>query len=128
MRKPIAALGSAAAALSVIAVAACGGANNTASGTNSSAAARKGGTLTILYSATTLALDPAKSWSLAITSSGLLFRRLTTWKIGRTGTPQVVPDLANLRRHSLGRRQDLDLPPEERDLLQQWPADHVLRL
>ncbi len=59
---------------------------------------KKGGTLTVLdsssLSATGFALDPAQSWSLATTSMGLLNRRLTTWKIGRTGVAKVVPDLA----------------------------------
>jgi peptide/nickel transport system substrate-binding protein len=58
----------------------------------------QGGTLTVLdsssLSATGFALDPAQSWSLATTSMGLLNRRLTTWKIGRTGVAKVVPDLA----------------------------------
>jgi peptide/nickel transport system substrate-binding protein len=94
MRKHIALIGSSAALALSVALAACGGAN-TASTTASSAHVVKGGTLTILDSETTVAgLDPALSWSLATTSSGLLFRRLTTWKIGRTGTAQVVPDLA----------------------------------
>jgi peptide/nickel transport system substrate-binding protein len=93
MKKHIALLGTAAVALSV-ALAACGGANNASSGA-SSGPAQKGGTLTILDSETTISgLDPALSWSLATTSSGLLFRRLTTWKVGPTGTAQVVPDLA----------------------------------
>jgi peptide/nickel transport system substrate-binding protein len=91
MTKNIVLTGTAAVALS-IAVAACGGANNTSS---SGGAARNGGTLTIFDSETTVpGLDPAMSWSLATTSSSLLFRRLTTWKVGPTGTAQVVPDLA----------------------------------
>jgi peptide/nickel transport system substrate-binding protein len=94
MRKRTALLGSSAAVALSVALAACGGANNTSTAANSTHVA-KGGTLTILDSETTITgLDPALSWSLATTSSGLLFRRLTTWKIGRTGTAQVVPDLA----------------------------------
>lgn len=94
MRKNIALLGSAAAVALSVALAACGGANNTSSSAGTGPA-QKGGTLTILDSETTITgLDPALSWSLATTSSGLLFRRLTTWKVGPTGTPQVVPDLA----------------------------------
>lgn len=85
-------IGTTAAIALSVALAACGGANNT---TGSSGPAQKGGTLTILDSETTITgLDPALSWSLATTSSGLLFRRLTTWKVGPTGVPQVVPDLA----------------------------------
>jgi peptide/nickel transport system substrate-binding protein len=94
MRKHIAILGSSAAIALSMALAACSGANNN-SATGGASPTAKGGTLTILDSETTITgLDPALSWSLATTSSGLLFRRLTTWKIGRTGTAQVVPDLA----------------------------------
>jgi peptide/nickel transport system substrate-binding protein len=94
MRKHIVLPGSAAIALTAL-LAACGGANNVSGpGTSASAPAAKGGTLTILDSETTLTLDPAQSWSLAVTSSGLLWRRLTTWKIAPTGAPEVVPDLA----------------------------------
>jgi len=94
MMKHKALLGTSAAVALSVALAACGGANST-SATASSGPAQKGGTLTILDSETTITgLDPALSWSLATTSSGLLFRRLTTWKVGPTGTPKVVPDLA----------------------------------
>jgi peptide/nickel transport system substrate-binding protein len=81
-------------------LAACGGANNfsTAPAPGASAAATtavtKGGTLTILTSASSVTLDPAKSWNLATTTLGLLDRRLTTWKINPTGEPEVVGDLA----------------------------------
>ncbi|WP_033337808.1 ABC transporter substrate-binding protein [Catenuloplanes japonicus] len=54
----------------------------------------KGGTLRILSSSTEFSLDPAKSQSLAITSSGLVLRRLTTWDISPGKPPAVVPDLA----------------------------------
>lgn len=96
MRKHIGLLGSSVSvAVLAAGLAACGGANNTTSSGAGSASAAKGGTLTILDSGTTISgLDPALSWSLATTSSGLLFRRLTTWKIGSAGTPEVVPDLA----------------------------------
>lgn len=80
-------------------LAACGGANDFSSSSSSGSAAatspvKTGGTLTILTSATTVNLDPAKSWNLATTTLGLLYRRLTTWKIDPTGDPQVVGDLA----------------------------------
>src|SRR6201999_2513100 len=75
-----------------------GGASTSASGGGKATAVKQGGTLTVLDSAslsnTGFALDPAQSWSLATTSMGLLDRRLTTWKIGRTGVAKVVPDLA----------------------------------
>ncbi|SDC65456.1 peptide/nickel transport system substrate-binding protein [Sanguibacter gelidistatuariae] len=53
-----------------------------------------GGTLTILTSATEVNWDPAESQNLAITTLGLVERRLTTWGVepGKPGV--VVPDLA----------------------------------
>lgn len=54
----------------------------------------KGGDLTILTSGTEMDMDPGKSQGLAITSLGLVARRLTTWKIQPDATPEVVPDLA----------------------------------
>jgi peptide/nickel transport system substrate-binding protein len=98
MRRSIGLLAAPTAVVLATALAACSGANNSTTSspaTSATSAATKGGTLTILDSGTTISgLDPALSWSLATTSSGLLFRRLTTWKIGPTGTPEVVPDLA----------------------------------
>ncbi|OKL46963.1 ABC transporter substrate-binding protein [Boudabousia liubingyangii] len=54
----------------------------------------KGGTLTILDSAKDPGFDPARSQSLAVTSAGLVHRRLTTWQILPGQEPKVVPDLA----------------------------------
>ncbi|MFC4785857.1 ABC transporter substrate-binding protein [Nocardioides sp. MAHUQ-72] len=54
----------------------------------------RGGTLTIYTSSTEQSFDPAKSQSLAITSQGLVHRRLTTWDIRPGQPPEVVPDLA----------------------------------
>jgi peptide/nickel transport system substrate-binding protein len=54
----------------------------------------KGGTLTILNNQTTMHWDPAKSQSLAITSLGLVLRRLTAWDVEPGKSAQVVPDLA----------------------------------
>ncbi|AMM20437.1 ABC transporter substrate-binding protein [Frondihabitans sp. PAMC 28766] len=62
--------------------------------TSSSTGSSKGGTLTILSDQNQISLDPAKSQGLAITSLGLVFRRLTTWKIVPGKDPKVVPDLA----------------------------------
>lgn len=76
------------AAAAALALTACsgGGGGDKTGGT--------GGTLTILTSATQINLDPAKSQNLAITTLGLIERRLTTWDI-RPGQPaKVVPDLA----------------------------------
>jgi peptide/nickel transport system substrate-binding protein len=95
MRRRIGLAGTSAAIILIAALAACSGANSTTASGTATSAAHKGGTLTILYSQTTdSGLDPALSWSLETTLSGLTFRRLTTWKVGPTGTPQVVPDLA----------------------------------
>lgn len=58
------------------------------------AAAKDGGTLTILTSQTQINLDPAKSQNLAITTLGLVLRRLTTWDIQPGKPAKVVPDLA----------------------------------
>jgi ABC-type dipeptide transport system, periplasmic component len=79
-----------------LALAACN-ANPSSTGSSpagTSGPAAKGGTLTILTSATTVELDPAKSQSLAITSLGLVERRLTTWDIEPGKPATVVPDLA----------------------------------
>jgi peptide/nickel transport system substrate-binding protein len=54
----------------------------------------KGGTLTILTSATDINWDPAKSQGLPITSLGLVERRLTTWAVQPGKPATVVPDLA----------------------------------
>jgi len=85
-----------AVAATSLALAACNANPSTtnASPGGTSGPAAKGGTLTILTSATTVELDPAKSQSLAITSLGLVERRLTTWDIAPGKPATVVPDLA----------------------------------
>lgn len=65
-----------------------------ASTAGATSAVQKGGTLTILSSSTDINWDPAKSQSLAITSLGLVERRLTTWAIQPGKPAKVVPDLA----------------------------------
>ena len=83
----------AAAATTVLALTATGcNANNQDSA--SAQGFHRGGTLTIYTSSTELSFDPAKSQSLAITSMGLVNRRLTTWDIRPGHPPKVVPDLA----------------------------------
>ncbi|MEQ6896965.1 ABC transporter substrate-binding protein [Microbacterium sp. KR10-403] len=78
------------AAAATLALTACsGGGGSSAEKTGST-----GGTLTILTSATQINLDPAKSQNLAITTLGLIERRLTTWDIQKGKDPKVVPDLA----------------------------------
>ncbi|MER7555300.1 ABC transporter substrate-binding protein [Nocardioides sp. NPDC126508] len=85
-------LGSALAALALTTtLAACGGANSTS---GDEEGGQKGGTLTILTSSTSITLDPANSWNLPVTTLGLLDRRLTNWKVGKSGEAEVVPDLA----------------------------------
>ena len=58
------------------------------------AAVKTGGTLYILSDASTQNYDPAKSANLAITSLGLVHRRLTSWNVTPGQPATVVPDLA----------------------------------
>ncbi|SDS86046.1 ABC transporter substrate-binding protein [Microlunatus soli] len=84
-----------AAAATVLAVAACNANPEQPSGSGGqTAAATKGGTLTILSSSDELDFDPATSQSLAITSNGLVNRRLTAWQNGPGKPATVVSDLA----------------------------------
>ncbi|PSL51905.1 peptide/nickel transport system substrate-binding protein [Saccharothrix carnea] len=77
-----------------LALTACG-ANEPPPGA-SQAQATRGGTLRILLDGQTVNYDPAKSSSLAITSLGLVHRRLTAWH-NKPGEPaKVVPDLADV--------------------------------
>ncbi|MBA8792508.1 peptide/nickel transport system substrate-binding protein [Friedmanniella endophytica] len=69
-------------------------ANPSQSSSNQTTAATKGGDLTILTSSTQLNFDPAKSQSLAITSLGLVLRRLTSWETSPNAPTKVIPDLA----------------------------------
>lgn len=57
-------------------------------------ATEQGGTLHILTSSSAVNWDPATSQNLAITTLGLVERRLTAWKTDADGTTTVVPDLA----------------------------------
>lgn len=85
----------ASATATALVLAACN-ANPTTSSTSSAspAAAQQGGELHILTSQTAINWDPATSQNLAITTLGLVERRLTTWD-AQTGQPsKVVPDLA----------------------------------
>jgi peptide/nickel transport system substrate-binding protein len=89
MRRPKRLIISAAAvAATALALTACSGgsSNDTGSG--------KGGTLTVLTTATTVHLDPATSQNLNTTTLGLIARRLTAWDIEPGKTAKVVPDLA----------------------------------
>lgn len=76
----------------VIALTGCNA--NSADPGGNSAPPTTGGTLTIFSSSTEMAFDPAKSQGLAITSNGLVHRRLTAWDITPGKPPAVVPDLA----------------------------------
>lgn len=81
------------ALVAVLGLTACN-ANPSSSTSGSSEAVTKGGTLNILTASTEINLDPAKSQNLAITTLGLIERRLTTWDISADGPAKVVPDLA----------------------------------
>jgi peptide/nickel transport system substrate-binding protein len=74
--------------------AACNANNNDSSPSSAPTGFHQGGTLTIYSSSTEQLFDPATSQSLAITSQGLVHRRLTTWDIEPGQEPKVVPDLA----------------------------------
>jgi peptide/nickel transport system substrate-binding protein len=83
------------AAAVTLGLAACN-ANPTTAATSTApaAATQEGGTLHILTSQTSINWDPATSQNLAITTLGLVERRLTTWD-AQSGQPsKVVPDLA----------------------------------
>ena len=84
------------AGLAVVALAAtaCNANNNDSSPSASPTGFHQGGTLTIYSSSTEQSFDPAISQSLAITSQGLVHRRLTTWDVEPGQEPKVVPDLA----------------------------------
>lgn len=84
---------SAVAALALV-LTACGANDQDDSTTGSPAAVQKGGTLHILTSAPSINWDPATSQNLAITTLGLVERRLTAWQTNPDGSTEVVPDLA----------------------------------
>ena len=75
-------------------LAACGANEQSSSGGATSSSTQTGGTLTILVEQTTTNFDPAKSQSLAITSLGLVHRRLTSWKVTSGKPAELVADLA----------------------------------
>ncbi len=70
------------------------GTESNPSSSSESASTQAGGTLTVYTTSTELDLDPAKSQNLAITTLGLIARRLTTWDVKAEGETTVVPDLA----------------------------------
>ena len=80
-------------AATTLLLAGCNANPSTPSG-SSTAPATKGGDLSILTAQTEISFDPAKSQSLAITSLGLVERRLTTWDITPGQEAKPVPDLA----------------------------------
>src|SRR5215467_6034551 len=82
------------AAVVALAATACNANNSDSSPSASPTGFHQGGTLTIYSSSTEQSFDPATSQSLAITSQGLVHRRLTTWDIEPGQPPKVVPDLA----------------------------------
>ena len=84
---------SAVAALALV-LTACGANEQDDSATGSTGAVQQGGTLHILTSAPSVNWDPATSQNLAITTLGLVERRLTAWQTNPDGSTDVVPDLA----------------------------------
>jgi len=82
------------AVLLAVLLAGCGANDNEPATGASSGQAKAGGTLYILSDRSTNLFDPAKSSSLAITSLGLVHRRLTTWDTAPGKAAKVVPDLA----------------------------------
>lgn len=80
-------------AATVLVLAGCNANPSPATGSQTQTATQ-GGDLTILTSQTQLNFDPAQSQSLAITSLGLVLRRLTTWETSPDQPTKPVPDLA----------------------------------
>ncbi|MET8760110.1 ABC transporter substrate-binding protein [Lentzea sp. NPDC004782] len=79
--------------LGALGVSACGANDQKTSG--DAAKPEKGGTLRILSESRSINFDPAKSQSLAITTLGLVHRRLTGWQNAVGRPAKVVPDLAD---------------------------------
>ncbi|MDX3660767.1 ABC transporter substrate-binding protein [Streptomyces sp. ID05-26A] len=87
--------------IGALGVSACGANDQNASG-DASVKPEKGGTLRILSESRTINFDPAKSQSLAITSLGLVHRRLTGWQNAVGQPAKVVPDLSDTGKTSDG--------------------------
>ncbi|MGI5500879.1 ABC transporter substrate-binding protein [Lentzea sp. CA-135723] len=83
--------------------AACGANDQQPSG-DAAAKPGKGGTLRVLSESRTLNFDPAKSQSLAITTLGLVHRRLTGWQNSVGQPAKVVPDLGDTGKTTDGGR------------------------
>ncbi len=94
-RRPAAAASLVAALALALALSACN-ANDPDTGATSAAeqTGAFGGTLHILTSSSAVNWDPATSQNLAITTLGLVERRLTTWDVEPGKEAAVVPDLA----------------------------------
>ncbi|RCS81521.1 ABC transporter substrate-binding protein [Brachybacterium alimentarium] len=73
------------------ALAAC---SNGGSSGSSDGGGESGGTLTIFTTGDELSFDPATSQNLAITTLGLVARRLTAWKTSADAPTELIPDLA----------------------------------
>jgi len=73
------------------ALAAC---SNDSSGSSDAGGGESGGTLTIFTSSEEISFDPATSQNLAITTLGLIARRLTAWKTSADAPTELIPDLA----------------------------------
>jgi peptide/nickel transport system substrate-binding protein len=82
------------AATAALVLSGCGANEKDNSTSSTPTAGKPGGTLYILSDRSTNTFDPAKSQSLAITTQGLVNRRLTTWDAQPGKVTKPVPDLA----------------------------------
>ncbi|MFJ3404061.1 ABC transporter substrate-binding protein [Promicromonospora sp. NPDC090134] len=83
------------AVAATLALTACNANSQPGAATSDEATAvQQGGELHILTAAPSINWDPATSQNLAITTLGLVERRLTAWQTDADGTTEVVPDLA----------------------------------
>jgi peptide/nickel transport system substrate-binding protein len=67
---------------------------NPSTGASATTSSKPGGTLYILSDSSSTHFDPAQSQSLAITTTGLVHRRLTAWNLPVNGTASATADLA----------------------------------
>lgn len=79
--------------LGTMGLAACSGGSG-AGGSGAAVKGEKGGDLTIFTTQKEMSFDPATSQSLAITTSGLIHRRLTAWRTAADKPTELVADLA----------------------------------
>lgn len=90
-RRGLLAAGPVVLGLGVLAACSDGGSSSSSS---SDAGGQQGGDLTIFSTSEELSFDPATSQNLAITTLGLIARRLTAWKTTAGKPTELIPDLA----------------------------------